>query len=97
MCTAGTPADTDPVALWRRYCHYHINDQALGFSLDVSRVRFEEAWLDGMLPVMQKALEAMEALEAGAVANLDEQRMVGHYWLRSPERSPDPGHERALR
>lgn len=97
MCTAGNPADTDPVALWRRYCHYHINDQALGFSLDVSRVRFEEAWLDGMLPVMQKALEAMEALESGAVANLDEQRMVGHYWLRSPERSPDPELERQIR
>jgi glucose-6-phosphate isomerase len=31
----------------------------------------------------------MAALEAGAVANADEQRMVGHYWLRAPELAPD--------
>lgn len=29
------------------------------------------------------ALDAMDALEAGAVANYDEGRQVGHYWLRS--------------
>jgi glucose-6-phosphate isomerase len=34
------------------------------------------------------ALDAMEALEGGAVANPDEQRQVGHYWLRDPERAP---------
>jgi glucose-6-phosphate isomerase len=31
----------------------------------------------------------MEALEAGAIANPDENRRVGHYWLRAPERAPD--------
>jgi glucose-6-phosphate isomerase len=31
----------------------------------------------------------MEALEAGALANPDEKRRVGHYWLRAPERAPD--------
>jgi glucose-6-phosphate isomerase len=30
----------------------------------------------------------MKELEAGAIANPDEQRMVGHYWLRQPELSP---------
>ena len=30
----------------------------------------------------------MEALEAGAIANADEKRMVGHYWLRAPELAP---------
>jgi len=30
----------------------------------------------------------MEALEGGAIANPDEGRMVGHYWLRAPERAP---------
>ena len=39
-------------------------------------------------PAMKAALEAMEALEAGAIANPDEGRQVGHYWLRSPSKAP---------
>ena len=27
----------------------------------------------------------MAALEKGAIANPDENRMVGHYWLRAPD------------
>jgi glucose-6-phosphate isomerase len=30
----------------------------------------------------------MASLEAGAIANPDEKRMVGHYWLRAPELAP---------
>ena len=32
----------------------------------------------------------MTTLEAGAIANTDENRMVGHYWLRAPGLAPDP-------
>jgi glucose-6-phosphate isomerase len=39
---------------------------------------------------MQKAYAQMDALEGGAIANPDEKRMVGHYWLRDPERAPTP-------
>ena len=39
---------------------------------------------------MQKAFAAMDALEAGAIANPDEKRMVGHYWLRDPTLAPTP-------
>ena len=31
----------------------------------------------------------MEALESGALANPDEKRMVGHYWLRNAELAPN--------
>ncbi len=34
------------------------------------------------------ALRAMSALESGAIANQDEGRMVGHYWLRRPSLAP---------
>lgn len=34
------------------------------------------------------AADAMEALEAGELANIDEGRQVGHYWLRATERAP---------
>lgn len=37
----------------------------------------------------ERALVAMRALEAGAIANPDEGRRVGHYWLRAPELAPD--------
>ena len=40
------------------------------------------------LAPLRAAISAMEALEAGAVANPDEGRMVGHYWLRDPQRAP---------
>ena len=30
----------------------------------------------------------MDDLEKGAIANPDEQRMVGHYWLRNPQLAP---------
>jgi glucose-6-phosphate isomerase len=41
-----------------------------------------------MEPAMQAALEAMRQLEQGAIANPDEKRMVGHYWLRTPRLAP---------
>jgi glucose-6-phosphate isomerase len=77
-------------AAWIRYCQYLITDDDLGFSLDVSRVRFEQSDLAPLLPRMQQALVAMKALEEGAIANPDENRMVGHYWLRAPELAPTP-------
>ena len=51
-------------------------------------MNFADDFLDRMEPEMQKAYRAMDALEAGAIANPDENRMVGHYWLRAPERAP---------
>ena len=38
---------------------------------------------------MQAAFTAMQALEAGAISNPDEGRMVGHYWLRNAALAPN--------
>ena len=73
---------------WSRFCQYLITDRDLGFSLDVSRVRFAESELASLFARMSEALDAMQKLEAGAIANADENRMVGHYWLRAPELAP---------
>ncbi len=75
---------------WQRYCQYLVTDDDLGFSLDVSRVRFADSDLAPLLPRMTQALDAMQALEAGSIANADENRMVGHYWLRAPGLAPSP-------
>jgi glucose-6-phosphate isomerase len=73
---------------WERYRQYLVTDHELGFALDVSRVRFTENDIAPLLPRMEQALRAMHALEGGAIANPDEQRMVGHYWLRAPQLAP---------
>ena len=76
-------------SLWERFQKFYTADEELGVSLDVSRMRFDDAWIAGMEPSAQKAFAAMAALEKGAIANPDEKRMVGHYWLRTPEIAPD--------
>src|SRR4051812_21438983 len=82
--------------LWKRYQHYLCRVPALGLTLDVSRMRFEEDLLERMAAPLRRAFEAMDALERGAIANPDEKRMVGHYWLRSPELAPKPELRRAI-
>ena len=58
--------------------------------LDVSRMHLNNAQLEELTPRLEKAFEAMKALENGAIANADESRQVGHYWLRHPQLAPDP-------
>ena len=73
---------------WERYKKYYLGLNNLGFGIDISRVDFDEAYLASMGDKMKAAFESMQALEKGAIANPDENRMVGHYWLRTPELSP---------
>lgn len=51
-------------------------------------MNFDDAFLSAMAPRMAAAVEAMKDLESGAIANPDEGRMVGHYWLRNSSLSP---------
>jgi glucose-6-phosphate isomerase len=74
--------------LWKRFEQHLCQVPDLGLTLEVSRMRFEDGFLDRMATPMRQAFEAMEALERGAVANPDENRMVGHYWLRAPHLAP---------
>lgn len=75
---------------WERFKKYCVGLEGLGFSIDVSRVDFDEAFLGAMEAPMREAFASMKALEAGAIANPDENRMVGHYWLRTPSLAPTP-------
>ena len=61
----------------------------LGLYLDVSRVGFTPEFVAEMEPRFAKAFKAMEELEKGAIANPDEGRMVGHYWLRNSNLAPN--------
>ncbi|PTL84440.1 glucose-6-phosphate isomerase [Vitiosangium sp. GDMCC 1.1324] len=77
--------------LWERYKKYLCGAESVGLTLDVSRMNFTEEFLGRMRGPMEKAFDAMAALEKGAIANPDENRKVGHYWLRAPELAPEPG------
>lgn len=75
---------------WERFNKYYLQLNTLDFALDISRIDFEDSFIEEMEPRMQSAYKAMDALESGAIANPDEDRMVGHYWLRNAELAPDP-------
>ena len=78
----------DANALWQRYQDLLCDCGDLGIALDVSRVPFDDGFMQGMEQPIQKAYDAMAALEAGGIANPDEGRMVGHYWLRDASLAP---------
>ncbi len=76
-------------ALWQRFQDYFLSYDDIGFSLDVSRMRFADDFFAKMQSRIDHAFEAMRELEAGAIANPDENRMVGHYWLRDAKLAPN--------
>ncbi len=76
-------------ASWKRYCEHLCVCDEIGLMLDISRMNFPADFFAKMEPAMQRAFAAMSELESGAIANPDEGRMVGHYWLRAPELAPD--------
>lgn len=82
--------ETDPIALWNRYVDWLYQDKELGLYLDISRIGFTDEFYEAMLPRFEQAFKHMEELEGGSIANPDEGRMVGHYWLRKPELAPTP-------
>ena len=86
----------NPTNNWKRYCHYFCNCQEIGLSLDISRMNHDDAFFERMRQAMEKARADMKDLENGAIANPDEGRMVGHYWLRTPSLAPDDSIQRDI-
>jgi glucose-6-phosphate isomerase len=81
--------------LWDRFRTYLC--EAAGIALDPSRINFSPSFFDEMRPKLERAFRMMAELEAGAIANPDEKRMVGHYWLRDPARAPHADIGREIR
>jgi glucose-6-phosphate isomerase len=75
-------------SLWQRFQRYFLEYRELGFSLDISRMKFPDDLFEKMRPQIERAFAAMRELEAGAIANPTENRMVGHYWLRNSALAP---------
>ncbi|HEY2574130.1 MAG TPA: glucose-6-phosphate isomerase [Verrucomicrobiaceae bacterium] len=78
------------MSLWKRFDENFLRYPDLGISLDISRMDFPADFFAKMEPLVQRAFSDMKKLESGAIANPDEQRMVGHYWLRNAKLAPTP-------
>lgn len=64
--------------------------------LDLGHSGLAEADVEALQAPLGKALAAMQAIESGSLANADEQRMVGHFWLRAPGLAPSPDLEESI-
>ncbi len=83
------PAAANLTPTWSAFSELYLEYPEVGFTLDLSSAGITPSVLESLSGPLSKALEAMSALENGAIANPDEKRMVGHYWLRAPHLAPD--------
>ena len=74
--------------LHQRYREHLCTTGDVGISVDISRMAFTDQFWTDMAPSIERAFDAMDGIEAGEIANVDEQRMVGHYWLRNASLAP---------
>jgi glucose-6-phosphate isomerase len=82
--------DTSQHEAWQRFQRSYTDFPEIGLAIDLSRMNFPDDYFRKMDAPMKKAFAAMDALEKGAIANPDENRMVGHYWLRNAKLAPNP-------
>ncbi len=88
-----------PSAAWSRFRSLSLSVPDLPLLVDLSRTSLPDDALASdplVREAFPEAFSAMESLEAGAIANPDEGRRVGHYWLRAPGLAPDPALHAAI-
>ena len=73
---------------WHNLQKKFINLAELGISLDTTMMRNSDDLPNFLEKLFAQAFKEMDKLEKGNIANPDENRMVGHYWLRNPELAP---------
>ena len=83
-------------SLWERYQKHLCVCRDIELSLDISRMQFGDDFFASMSGAISKAFDDIQALENGVIANPDENRRVGHYWLRNPEIAPTPELRQAI-
>jgi glucose-6-phosphate isomerase len=81
---------------WQSYNQSLVRYPQHGFSLDLSLMEIAPEYIAALAPQIAKAFSDMAALEAGAIANPDEGRMVGHYWLRNADLAPTEELKKAI-
>ena len=74
---------------WNNYSSSLLRYNDLDFSLDLSLMEVDEDFYAKMGGKIQKAFKDIQDIEKGEIANPDEGRMVGHYWLRNVDLAPN--------
>ena len=72
----------------KQYAQQLLRYPEMGISLDFSKLPLTDEFLTEMQPLIERAYSDIAALESGVIANPDENRMVGHYWLRNSAIAP---------
>ena len=72
----------------KQYAQQLLRYPDMGISLDLSKLPLTPEYLEEMKPLIDRAYADIAALESGVIANPDENRMVGHYWLRNSAIAP---------
>ncbi len=70
---------------WKNNLFYSPKTELM---MDWDGMDLDSAYMDSMREKIEKALRYMERVDAGDIINVDEGRMVGHYWLRNPDIAP---------
>ena len=78
------------MANWDNFKKTVFYSDKTGFMLDFGGMGLDDEYLSAMSGKIAAALEGMDRLDAGEVVNVDEKRMVGHYWLRNSAKAPTP-------
>ena len=73
---------------WNYYQQHCLQMPELRMSIDTSRMNVPDKLPDSLKAKFSVAFKQMQELEKGAIANPDENQMVGHYWLRNPDLAP---------
>ncbi len=76
------------MSTWEKYNTQTLRYPDLGFTIDTSRMDYSADFFDSLQPEIERAFFDMREVESGAIANPDEGRQVGHYWLRKPDLAP---------
>jgi glucose-6-phosphate isomerase len=81
---------TNPMTLWDKFKNSLLISSQTGIRLDISRMSFPENFLRDFTDKFSAAISEVENIESGKAVNIDENRMVGHYWLRNSSLAPEP-------
>ncbi len=73
---------------WDKFCNYLWFDKKLNIWLDISKINFTSKEIKNLNDKFKDVFSSIKELENGAISNIDENRQVGHYWLRNPSISP---------
>ena len=73
---------------WDKFCNYLWFDKKLNIWLDISKINFTSKEIINLEDKFIDVFSSIKELENGAISNIDENRQVGHYWLRNPSISP---------